>query len=828
MAKVASPTIRLLRSWIVWVAFGSAMGVGTTFAADKPTIAIHPAVPSANDEVFVAHFDYYCGSYKAPSREAIPGGWRISVPVESLVLAFMFQYPQLCLQSIGVLGAGRHEIVPVPDSADSFSRHFADALSSTVLSISPDATAATVDLWSYEPAAMDALWVPAFAHELLRLSNSRFAAIVREADRDRVIDFGIAAGDWRRIDTGFPALMQISTIDADAHGNIYAVAAPRDPPGSSPSIWRLDSVAGIWARYASYAPEYGAIAAVLRDGTIIASTITYPGYRLARFSPCSGWSPLASSTTADLGELRNFTRDGDDDLYGLFALWQDGVGFTYSLIRISTETGEILSRSIIPPGPPDHNWTALSLATDPNGVLMLIGSGRTDVTPFKTLDRARPGGGWERLASELRLFPFALGADGSHLTTDTADVVLRYQPLDSTPIAVAAGGLQPRGVCGDPSYDASHRPVAFPFCRRLTDTNIRYNGPLDGALEIDVAGIGYLVQWNGTTLALMRRAGTFPPAQYLDLTPTLGTAVKSPWYQATPIRLVALPDRLRLFVLLYHTVAGDGYSSSIVEIDLAGKTATAIDLPPLMAADMAVSPSGKLYVTTRFGEILRRPPNSGEWSTFGHLTTRHSDLHVAIDAAERVFTYGYQGVMSQQGVGARAEEFHHVGLDHYFMTADPAEARSLHDNPALGWNSTGESFPAIAALPWGPYPGAPREVCRFYGSVNPGPNSHFYTGVVSECSGLKLLQQSTPATEPRWNYEGTAFHSITGLAGGSCPATAQMVVRFFNGGSAKGLVPNHRYVQGAALKAQMNAAGWIAEESAFCVPNEEFARVYAR
>ena len=314
---------------------------------------------------------------------------------------------------------------------------------------------------------------------------------------------------------------------------------------------------------------------------------------------------------------------------------------------------------------------------------------------------------------------------------------------------------------------------------------------------------------------------------HVDLTAALGTG-SSGVVESKPMRLVATPDQKRLYLLVHQYIYGDGHSSRLIEIDLAAQTAAAIAMPPLLSTDMAISPNGNLYVTTRFGEIVYRAADSATWKTLGHVSRRHFDLHIAVNAAERVYVYGYEGLMAHQGVATRVEEFHHVGLNHYFMTADATEARSLHDNPALGWNSTGESFPAIAALPWGPNSGAPREICRFYGSVNPGPNSHFYTGVVSECNGLKVLQQATPATEPRWNYEGTAFHAITGLAGGNCPATAQMVVRFFNGGNTKGLVPNHRYVQGAALKAQMNAAGWIAEESAFCVPNEEFARVYAR
>ena len=68
--------------------------------------------------------------------------------------------------------------------------------------------------------------------------------------------------------------------------------------------------------------------------------------------------------------------------------------------------------------------------------------------------------------------------------------------------------------------------------------------------------------------------------------------------------------------------------------------------------------------------------------------------------------------------------------------------------------------------------------------------------------------------------------AVGGVASGNC--TEQQIARYFKGGSARGLEPNHRYVQGPAMKAQMAAAGWIAEESAFCVSNDALTRTYPR
>ena len=62
------------------------------------------------------------------------------------------------------------------------------------------------------------------------------------------------------------------------------------------------------------------------------------------------------------------------------------------------------------------------------------------------------------------------------------------------------------------------------------------------------------------------------------------------------------------------------------------------------------------------------------------------------------------------------------------------EQAPLDGGVAPGWSHTGEWFK----------PGGPTPVCRFYGSVSPGPNSHFYTAIDSECTLLKNLQLSLP------------------------------------------------------------------------------------
>ena len=170
-------------------------------------------------------------------------------------------------------------------------------------------------------------------------------------------------------------------------------------------------------------------------------------------------------------------------------------------------------------------------------------------------------------------------------------------------------------------------------------------------------------------------------------------------------------------------------------------------------------------------------------------------------------------------------EFYNSILNHYFMTISPAEAAAIDNGSAgPGWLRTGVAFKA-----WPDQTQAPlhvRPVCRFYGSISPGPNSHFYTVDPDECASLKQLQATTPPSQPRWNYEGTAFY-IGGVVRGTPAATslycgglrfpgvAMNVSRFYNKRAAQ-VDSNHRYTVTQAATNQMAQAGWSAEGLVMC------------
>jgi hypothetical protein len=153
---------------------------------------------------------------------------------------------------------------------------------------------------------------------------------------------------------------------------------------------------------------------------------------------------------------------------------------------------------------------------------------------------------------------------------------------------------------------------------------------------------------------------------------------------------------------------------------------------------------------------------------------------------------------------------------HFFYTADPVEQAAVDAGAAGHFTRTGRSFGT----------GGPFSVCRFYGSVMPGPNSHFFTADQAECDALRALQIApTPATVQQWNYEGLGFHvtpPAPRLIGGlGCPAGTAAVYRGYNNAfTAAGRNPwdsNHRFTTILAdIVGLVNANGWKNEGEVFC------------
>ena len=148
-------------------------------------------------------------------------------------------------------------------------------------------------------------------------------------------------------------------------------------------------------------------------------------------------------------------------------------------------------------------------------------------------------------------------------------------------------------------------------------------------------------------------------------------------------------------------------------------------------------------------------------------------------------------------------EFVYPPAEHYFLPASPDEAAAL-DASGL-WQRTGFHFRA-----WSADGGAPATlpVCRFTGTPNIGPNSHFFTADAQECAIV--------ASNPYWVYEGTAFRTLVPGAG-ACASGTSPVIRFFRPGTDVTQV-RHRYVVDPAEAQVMRSAGWQEEGAVFCAP----------
>ena len=184
--------------------------------------------------------------------------------------------------------------------------------------------------------------------------------------------------------------------------------------------------------------------------------------------------------------------------------------------------------------------------------------------------------------------------------------------------------------------------------------------------------------------------------------------------------------------------------------------------------------------------------------------------HFVASAAQRADLVSYlKSIGPATGTALPAViEFYNAPLDNFFITADPTEAGAIDNGSAgPGWSRTGNVFLS----------GGPIAVCRFYGSLSPGPNSHFYTASASECAFLKALQASTPASVPRWNFESNDFLT-TGTVNGGCPAQTVPVFRAYNDGFTKRIDSNHRITNNAASIQEVVARGWISEGIVMCAP----------
>jgi protocatechuate 3,4-dioxygenase beta subunit len=182
-----------------------------------------------------------------------------------------------------------------------------------------------------------------------------------------------------------------------------------------------------------------------------------------------------------------------------------------------------------------------------------------------------------------------------------------------------------------------------------------------------------------------------------------------------------------------------------------------------------------------------------------------------------VLQVGIAGSTAPVTSNASTVEFYNSNLDHYVMVTDPNEVAAITSGSAgPGWSRTGKVFEFEAA----PAPNS-LTVHRFYGSITPGPNSHFYTISEAEKAQLLAIAAATPSTQARWNYEASGGFKAGALtAANACLVNSANytvpVYRLYNNGPAIGKDSNHRYTTSLTTATEMQVKGWVLEGVVFC------------
>jgi Repeat of unknown function (DUF5648) len=242
-----------------------------------------------------------------------------------------------------------------------------------------------------------------------------------------------------------------------------------------------------------------------------------------------------------------------------------------------------------------------------------------------------------------------------------------------------------------------------------------------------------------------------------------------------------LPERDGTGIL----ITGEG-SNQLLRFDVATGAVTVKNNTLDQPTGLDFAPDGSLLVLER-DRVRRLDPATG------------AVLGVFIPAGSAHVDFGtYLAVIPFADPPAKVAvvEFYNAALDHYFISALPADIAALDSGTFGGWARTGHTFNAYAGAAAGTNP-----VCRFY--LPPGRgDSHFYSASPAECAEVA-------AKFPAFVYESPdVMHvALPDLATGECPADLVKVYRLWNGRTDS----NHRYTTDAAVKVAMLAQGYVAE-----------------
>lgn len=253
-----------------------------------------------------------------------------------------------------------------------------------------------------------------------------------------------------------------------------------------------------------------------------------------------------------------------------------------------------------------------------------------------------------------------------------------------------------------------------------------------------------------------------------------------------PGRMAASPDGQRLYAL-------NGKAPQVDVFDQG--TGSFLKHIPLGLGEL--HPECSQWST--YGGIAVSPDNRSLWVTNG---THGSVSVIDTTTLEVVATLGGFGnaVSYANFIGPLAKdaaiEYYNANLDHYFLTAHPAEIHAIDAGVVAGWKRTGQQFTAHPPRSAGAKP-----VCRIYIPPALG-DSHFYSASATECDEV-VTKFPALILESRDLFYVDLPDPVTG----SCPPGGTPVYRLWN----KRADSNHRYTTSGAVRDAMVAKGYQPE-----------------
>jgi streptogramin lyase len=373
-----------------------------------------------------------------------------------------------------------------------------------------------------------------------------------------------------------------------------------------------------------------------------------------------------------------------------------------------------------------------------------------------------------------------LGSDGLlYVTSEISQQILRYRndTLEFVDVFATIPGIDPTGFAFAPNGEVYVAGFRTSEVRRLSAAGV----PIDTPVPARAAGL------NGPDNGI-----TFGPDGNLYVPGYNSHSVirHDPRTGANSVAVAAraqglfntrglLADRGGTAMF----VTGEG-SGQLLRFELATGVVAVLARNLLSPTGIDYAPDGDLLIL--HGNLVAR---------FDSVTGAAKGTLVALPSTVAGGTY--LAVIAKPAPSkASVIEFYNQSLDHYFVSALPADIAALDSGALRGWARTGLSFDAYLSPAAGTSP-----VCRYYLPPASG-DSHFYSASPAECAevGVRFPTFVLEASD--------VMHiALPDTVTGDCPPGTVGVFRLWNNRADS----NHRYTTDPAVKAAMLARGYLAE-----------------